>query len=285
MKKVSFGWLLSALLASCSASAEIPADIESLPLIGSTPTTTEAPSMESPAPQVPEASDTSPNSALAPDRYCYVGSNSTSSGAIRLTVDESAQVSGDSLVSIYDNEAGYYSTYAQSFTGELTGDRAALNVLTWVEYDLQEVEETWLVTPDALTIDDTVFFAANCNSPEVADNFIGSDGLSGDTLLTELPPAERIEFAPNTQQTTLESSVVRGDRDVYLFGAQSGQQITLALDSVEANAVFELISPTGTVLIQESVSNYLTLPQTGDYTVIVGGTRGNATYTLDITIE
>ncbi|MEM8545862.1 MAG: hypothetical protein AAGF66_17940 [Cyanobacteria bacterium P01_H01_bin.119] len=282
--------MLAALLAGCSALAELPTDVESSPEVDSAPAeTATASSTEASTIQAANTNELtsgpSQSPALTPDRYCYIGTNSTISGAIRLTVDESAQVIGDSLVSIYDDEAGYYSSYAQRFTGKLAGDRAALTVLTWVEYDLQEVEETWLVTPDTLTIDDKVFFAANCNSPAVADNFIGSDGFNGDTLLTELPPAERVEFAPGTQQTTLERSVVRGDRDVYLLGAQGGQQITLALDSLEANAVFELIAPTGTVLTQEAVNNSLILPQTGDYTVIVDGTRGNATYTLDITIE
>ena len=160
-----------------------------------------------------------------------------------------------------------------------------MTVMTWIEYDLQEVDETWQLTPTTLTINNDVFTAASCDDPTVADYFIGPDGLDGETLLAELPPAQRVEFAPGTRQTRLENSVVRGDRDVYTLGAQGGQSMTLDIASLEDNAVFDVISPSGTVLAREAMSESLVLPQTGDYTVIVGGTRGNATYTLDIAID
>jgi len=223
--------------------------------------------------------------AIAPDRYCYTIDSATLTGAVRLRVDASAGVRGDSVVSIHNDETGYYSSYAQKFTGNLVGDRADMTVMTWIEYDLQEVDETWQLTPTTLTINNDVFTAASCDDPTVADYFIGPDGLDGETLLAELPPAQRVEFAPGTRQTRLENSVVRGDRDVYTLGAQGGQSMTLDIASLEDNAVFDVISPSGTVLAREAMSESLVLPQTGDYTVIVGGTRGNATYTLDIAID
>ena len=76
----------------------------------------------------------------------------------------------------------------KKFTGNLVGDRADMTVMTWIEYDLQEVDETWQLTPTTLTINNDVFTAASCDDPTVADYFIGPDGLDGETLLAELPP-------------------------------------------------------------------------------------------------
>jgi hypothetical protein len=286
----NFSFLGILLLLGCGASVE--------------PSTSTAPSSETPA--VMTADDTATESAdtanpqpganpdapttetvsLMPDQYCYFGDNELITGAVRLTVDEVGQVDGDSVVSIHNDETGYYSSYAQNFAGELVGDRATLTISIWIEYDLQAVDETWQVTPDALTMNNgDVFFATDCDDPAVTQYFIGPAGVDSDALMADLPAAQRVEFAPGTSQTTLENSVVRGDRDVYLLGAQGGQSMILDIYSLEDNAVFDLISPSGMIMVQEATSESLLLPQTGDYRLIVGGTRGNATYTLDVAIE
>ncbi len=61
--------------------------------------------------------------------------------------------------------------------------------------------------------------------------------------------------------------------------------MTLTMTSLEQNAVFDIQAPNGTYLAEETTSWSGRLPQSGDYSVIVGGTRGNATYTLDVTIR
>lgn len=284
MKRAPFGWLLVMLLMGCGAAVDTPSTESEAATTTATPATNATPEAESATPEA-ESATTPSAPALAPGRYCYVGSSDTLTGAVRFTMNEATQVEGDSVVAIHNDETGYYSSYAQKFTGELVGDRAELTVLTWIEYDLQEVDETWQVSPDRLTVNDAVFVAADCDDPAVADYFIGPDGLDSDALLVDLPPAQRVEFAPGASQTTLENSVVRGDRDVYLLGAQGGQRMTLDIYSLEENAVFDLISPSGMIMAREAISESLPLPQTGDYTVIVGGTRGNATYTLEVAIE
>lgn len=283
MNKRHWAGLLAILVAGCGSGAS-SLDSPSPTAEGSPDQTVEsaAATVETAA-ELPDPS--AATIALAPDRYCYVINSATLTGAVRLRVDEAARIEGDSVVSIHNDETGYYSSYAQKFTGDVVGDRADLTVMTWIEYDLQEVDETWQITPTTLTVNNDVFTAASCEDPAVADYFIGPDGLDGEALLTDLPPAQRVAFAPGTSQTTLENSVVRGDRDVYLLGAQGGQQMTLAIRSLEDNAVFDVISPSGSVMAREAVRESVPLPQTGDYTVIVGGTRGNATYTLNIAIE
>ena len=55
----------------------------------------------------------------------------------------------------------------------------------------------------------------------------------------------------------------------------------LDLTSLENNAVYGLISPAGELLAVESTSSEpLFLPHPGEYQIIVGSTRGNASFDL-----
>ena len=67
--------------------------------------------------------------------------------------------------------------------------------------------------------------------------------------------------------------------------ARSGQTMALSISSLEDNAVFDLIDPSGTILGSELKNEKISLPSTGDYQIIVGGTRGNANYDLAIAID
>ncbi len=94
-----------------------------------------------------------------------------------------------------------------------------------------------------------------------------------------------IRFAAGAISGTVEQSVIGGERDLYRFEAGEGQALDLNLNSLEDNAAFSLQSPSGEIIV-DSVSDFLsTLPESGDYLICVGGTRGNATYTLTTTIE
>jgi hypothetical protein len=101
---------------------------------------------------------------------------------------------------------------------------------------------------------------------------------------------KRIQFAPGKSSATVQNAVVRGDRDVYLLGAQKGQTMTVTISAVEQNAAFDIVTPPDAqgkrrTLKQEATTWKGTLPATGDYQVVVGGTRGNATYKLTVTIK
>jgi len=101
---------------------------------------------------------------------------------------------------------------------------------------------------------------------------------------------KRLRFAKGKSSTVVSGAVVRGDRDTYTLGAKAGQMMSVKITSVEKNAVFQ---------IQDSAGNFLTgadegddamnwsneLPSTGDYKIIVGGTRGNASYKLTVSIK
>jgi hypothetical protein len=94
-----------------------------------------------------------------------------------------------------------------------------------------------------------------------------------------------IRLKPGTTSTVLRGSVVRGDRDCYTFRARAGQRLTLRLTAIEHNAAFTVSSPSGTPLPGTAEGRDATrwsgrLPATGLYRIRVGGTRGNASYTL-----
>ena len=95
----------------------------------------------------------------------------------------------------------------------------------------------------------------------------------------------RINFDRGTSSKTVKDAVVRGTSDIYLLGANKGQQMNLSITSLEDNAVFDVISPNGQILQQEAKNWSGELPQKGDYQVVVGGTRGNATYKLTTEIK
>ena len=101
---------------------------------------------------------------------------------------------------------------------------------------------------------------------------------------------KRVRFARGRTTATLKNSVVRGTRDRYTVGARAGQKMTVSITSVERNAVFTIYAPSndtlkGTDENREARSWSGNLPESGDYVIEVGGTRGNAAYTLKLSVR
>ncbi|MGH9948179.1 MAG: hypothetical protein ACRD6X_13410 [Pyrinomonadaceae bacterium] len=101
---------------------------------------------------------------------------------------------------------------------------------------------------------------------------------------------KRIKFARGKHSATVSNSVVRGDRDTYILGARGEQMMTVKITSLEDNAVFQVQGPAGDFLQdagEEDEAKIVTisLPETGDYRIVVAGTRGNATYRLTVSVE
>ena len=96
---------------------------------------------------------------------------------------------------------------------------------------------------------------------------------------------ERIEFAPGTDSATIEDAVVLGTTNRYHLRAAAGQTMAIALESVEANAVFSVFAPDGTLISNPGVTTFAgTLASSGDYLIEVATVRGNATYRMDVQI-
>lgn len=95
----------------------------------------------------------------------------------------------------------------------------------------------------------------------------------------------RLRFARGRTTKVVKDAVVRGTRDRYLLRASAGQTLILHITSIEDNAVFDVSAPGGRSLAQEATDWTGELPRSGDYVISVGGTRGNATYTLEVTVR
>jgi hypothetical protein len=101
---------------------------------------------------------------------------------------------------------------------------------------------------------------------------------------------KRVDFSRGSNSAIFEGSVIRGERDEYLLDAQAGQQMTVRISSLEDNAVFQIFEPGGDRPLpgagegDDAREWRGELPTSGDYTIVVGATRGNATYELEVTI-
>jgi hypothetical protein len=88
----------------------------------------------------------------------------------------------------------------------------------------------------------------------------------------------------------LKGAVVRGTNDRYTLGARRGQTMIVHITSREQNSVFTILGPDATALpgTDEGLDAKDwkgALPLNGDYSIWVSPSRGNATYTLEVTIR
>lgn len=98
---------------------------------------------------------------------------------------------------------------------------------------------------------------------------------------------KRVKFKPGHYGATIKGAVIRGERDRWYLGASRGQWMTVGVKSLESNASFVIYRASN----EQPISAYDIkawrgrLPASGDYRIEVGPTRGNATYTLTVSIE
>ena len=110
------------------------------------------------------------------------------------------------------------------------------------------------------------------------------------TALAQTGQTQRVRFPRGRTTAVLKGAVVRGTQDQHILGARRGQTMIVHVTSRENNAVFVILAPNGTALdgAEEGTDTKDwtgQLPLTGDYSIWVGPTRGNATYTLEVTIR
>ncbi|MBI4805566.1 MAG: hypothetical protein HY795_10060 [Desulfovibrio sp.] len=103
---------------------------------------------------------------------------------------------------------------------------------------------------------------------------------------------QAIKFQTGSTSATVKGSVLRGERAIYLVGAKASQTMVVEISSTEKNAVFQLRIPgkgehylPGAGEEDDATSWRGALPQAGTYKIIVGGTRGNAEYSLRVEIK
>jgi hypothetical protein len=112
-----------------------------------------------------------------------------------------------------------------------------------------------------------------------------------------------IRIAPGASSAKVAGAVIRGERALYSFAARAGQHLSLRVRAVEKNAAVQIYAPGARLEKRdyglEVVGQPLpgageeddatrwtgTLPKSGTYLLVVGPTRGNATYRLTVTIH
>ena len=100
-----------------------------------------------------------------------------------------------------------------------------------------------------------------------------------------------IRFKLGTSSAVNTGTVERGDRDEYKLTAKAGQEMTVRITSIEDNAVFQIYQAKdmkaldGAAEGDDAMSWQGKLPASGKYTIVVGGTRGNTSYKLEVTIK
>ncbi len=164
------------------------------------------------------------------------------------------------------------------------------------------------VPGDAVTLQQSANGADGYIWYNVRFNASGATGwVRGDFVTTAVPAAnsaapvtgtgssQTIQFGAGESSASLYGSVVRGTEDTYYVSASPGQYMQVNVSSPEGNAVFQIygeVEGTWSPLIGASPGDDAsawadTLPGggTGNFMIVVGPTRGNADYSLYVSIN
>jgi hypothetical protein len=114
---------------------------------------------------------------------------------------------------------------------------------------------------------------------------------------------EPIRFARGASSAEVRGAVTRGERALYGLEARAGQRMSVRIAAPESNAAFQIYAPGARPEMREfglEVAGRALpgvgegddakrwtgmLPQSGAYLLVVGATRGNATYRLTIEVR
>ena len=98
------------------------------------------------------------------------------------------------------------------------------------------------------------------------------------------PASRRVQFKRGASSATVQGTVTISLPDMYLVGARAGQVMTVQLTAPHKSVSFFVSSPT-TNLIADNTRRWTgTLPETGDYTIMIQADV-RATYSMTITIK
>lgn len=122
---------------------------------------------------------------------------------------------------------------------------------------------------------------AQPQTPAQAAQQTGGATVLGARIAKDQP----IRFDTSPVNVTLDGAVISGERDRYTLGLMTGENLDVIVTSVEGNAVFTIIGPDGNPLPGteegKDINNWaVPITTEGTYSIVVGSTRGNATYTL-----
>lgn len=100
------------------------------------------------------------------------------------------------------------------------------------------------------------------------------------------PANRRVQFKRGSTSATVTGKASIALPDTYLVGARAGQVMTVRLTSPAKSVSFLVMSPVSTTLIADNARTWTgTLPEDGDYHIIVEGDERGGTYTMTISIK
>lgn len=95
-----------------------------------------------------------------------------------------------------------------------------------------------------------------------------------------------MQFQRGASSTTVQGNASIALPDTYLVGAREGQVMTVQLTSQRKSVRFLVMSPKSTSLIADNARSWTgTLPETGDYHIIVDADERGGTYSMTISIK
>jgi hypothetical protein len=278
-------------LTSCTGK---PGDVATDSRSKDTPSsTTNSPKSATPNPETApaEASKSAtekPATGTLAGEYCYGTHNDTLTAIAQINI-QGAQVTGDLKGTVHNKKESYFTSYRQTATGKLVNDQAQMQIKTEIENDKQSNEETWTIRDRSLKTQRETFERIDCSEldkwSEKAKDAMKPSHTQDTSATAPKSDTGRIEFAPGSSAATVKGAIVRGEQKIYLLNAAKGQKMTMKVTSPEDNAVFGVIGPDGQDLLAEESNTSLVLPATGDYQVVVGSMRGNASYELTVGIK
>jgi hypothetical protein len=100
------------------------------------------------------------------------------------------------------------------------------------------------------------------------------------------PAWRRVQFSRGSSSATVQGKVSIALPDQYLVGARAGQVMNVQLTSPRKSVRFLVMSPKSTDLLADNARSWTgTLPETGDYHIIVDGDERGGAYTMTISIR
>lgn len=100
------------------------------------------------------------------------------------------------------------------------------------------------------------------------------------------PAYRRVQFQRGSSSATVQGKASIALPDTYLVGAREGQVMTVQLTAPKKSVRFLVMSPKTTSLIADNARAWTgTLPETGDYHIIVDADERGGTYSMTISIK
>ena len=100
------------------------------------------------------------------------------------------------------------------------------------------------------------------------------------------PAYRRVQFQRGSSSATVRGKASIALPDTYLVGAREGQVMTVQLTAPKKSVRFLVMSPKTTSLIADNARTWTgTLPETGDYHIIVDADERGGAYSMTISIK